>query len=195
MLGISHTICNSYNDSGMRTLLGFRAHPVHDVGGWVGVVFSLGKFVKPMCFPAAPSHLWERPSWEEESGSILNGKAWTGVELQGSNLNKPKERMSWQAELPMSDLGNQGWWQDPEWENPSRGLESCLVRISQKRYAENLSACLGMVGQTLHRDGPGHYHGQAWLMLLTRGLSQLSLGNSRQTVWGPSEYQANDMDH
>lgn len=35
---------------------------------------------------------------------------------------------------------------------------------------------LGWTAQTLHRDGPGHYHGRATsYMLLTRGLSQLSL--------------------
>lgn len=76
MLGISHTqFVTLTMIPQIRTLMGFKSSPQFTM--WVGGNCIQFRYVsKTHVLPSlpAPSYLWERLSWEEESGSILNGK-------------------------------------------------------------------------------------------------------------------------
>lgn len=67
----------------------------------------------------------------------------------------------------------------------------------QRGYAENLSACLGMDSPDLTQRWarPLPRSGHKPCAAHTWAKSAVPKENSRQTVWGPNEYQANDMDH
>lgn len=64
-------------------------------------------------------------------------------------------------------------WVGESKQRPGILLGQDLLKEGMQRICQ---PALGWTAQTLHRDGPGHYHSRATShMLLTRGLSQLSL--------------------
>lgn len=174
--------CNC-NDSTDKNSHEFRKHPVHDVGGWVGVVFSLGKFVKPMCFPPCLlPHTCRKGRLGKRKWEHLNGKAWTGWSFRKQSTDKPKERMSWQAELPMTWATKDGRKIPGVRESKQR---PGILRVRILRGMQRICPCLGM-------DSPDPY--TKWARPLPRSrpqphtahsrLSQLFRNSRQKPVWG-----------